>query len=85
MKKIFLLLTTLILFSCSGGTEDSGDVSARPQSLSLEQQKQQEIEHMKESLNSGSYSLTKAELDQLKAEGAISDSDYQELIKLAQK
>ncbi|EPZ50891.1 membrane protein, PF09851 family [Bacteriovorax sp. BAL6_X] len=38
---------------------------------------------MKDSLKDTPYSLSKKELDELRADGAISEEDYQELLALS--
>lgn len=84
MKNSFVVFSFLsVLFvSCSGsGPSDSSTKVSSGSSLA--EQKTEEIIQMKESLKETPYSLSKKELDELKADGAISEEDYQELLALA--
>lgn len=78
---IVLVFCSFILLSCNSGTGDGLKVSSTNKSFS--QSKSEEIAQFKEALKETPYSLSKSELDDLKADGAISDEDYQELLALA--
>ena len=86
MKNSFIVLAfcSLSLFGCiekekSISKDKSSKVSS---SSSFVQERQEEITELKEELEDTAYSLSKSELDELKADGAISEEDYQELLLL---
>ncbi|WP_040314468.1 SHOCT domain-containing protein [Bacteriovorax sp. BAL6_X] len=84
MKNSFIVFSFLsILFvSCSGsGPSDTSTKANSGSSLAV--QKTEEIVQMKDSLKDTPYSLSKKELDELRADGAISEEDYQELLALS--
>lgn len=75
---IVLLFCSFSLISCIE-KDKSSEVS--PNS-SFIQERKKELAQLKEELKDTPYSLTQIELDELKADGAISEEDYQELLLL---
>ncbi|WP_412473280.1 hypothetical protein [Halobacteriovorax sp. YZS-1-1] len=86
MKNSFLILlfcsSTLISCIEKEKSLSGGDKSEPSSKSSFIQEKKEEIKDLKEELSDTAYSLSKTELDELKADGAISEEDYQELLLL---
>ncbi len=86
MKNSFIVLAVfgISLIGCiekekAVSTDKSTKVNP---SSSFIQDRQEEITGLKKELEDTAYSLSTSELDELKADGAISEEDYQELILL---
>ncbi|WP_412470136.1 MULTISPECIES: hypothetical protein [unclassified Halobacteriovorax] len=86
MKNSFIVLVfcSFLLISCieketSISKDKNSEVSS---SSSFVQERKEELTELKKELNDTPYSLSRSELDELKADGAISEEDYQELLLL---
>lgn len=86
--KICMLMSLLLMGSCQS---ESGSEKSKSKSLVVDESaidvevvKQVEIKNIKEQLNSGDYSLSISELDDLKSEGLLTDDEYQELTQITQ-
>lgn len=66
----------------SDSKSKSSDVVVDESAIDVEKLKVTEIKNIKEQLNSGDYSLSKSELDELKTEGLLTEEQYQELTQI---
>jgi len=80
-----LFISSIILASYSGKSEgdSSSKVKLSESSIDVEAVKKVEAGKINSDLNTGTYSLTLSELNELKTEGVLSEEDFQELSKLA--
>lgn len=90
MKRVtclFFTLITVLLTSCQsekGSSDEVRSVKVSESAIDVEAVKKVEIQNIKEQLNSGNYSLSKSELEDLKSEGLLTEEDYLELSKIVQ-
>ena len=83
MKKLSFFVFLLLLSSCSGSGGSSDGSANAIEAKALSADVLDEVATLKEALKSDAkYNLEKSELDLLKSEGLLSESDYNELIAL---